>query len=139
MFVWMSRTHPHHSIKFVIVFAILGAGSVAAQNPLFTEKCSVCHGAEAKGGDRGPVLANNRRLGTRLVEDLMASSGDVDGLVFYGESGGAFAAVDAKNGKTLWHFGAGGIFKASPITYTVAGRQYVAIASGANIIAFALP
>lgn len=61
------------------------------------------------------------------------------GLVFYGESGGAFAAVDAKNGKTLWHFGAGSIFKASPITYMVAGRQYVAIAAGANIIAFALP
>ena len=61
------------------------------------------------------------------------------GLIFYGESSGAFAAVDAKNGKTLWHFGAGSIFKASPITYMVAGRQYVAIASGANIIAFALP
>jgi len=61
------------------------------------------------------------------------------GLVFYGESSGAFAAVDAKNGKTLWHFGTGGIFKASPMTYMVGGRQYVAIASGANIIAFALP
>jgi len=61
------------------------------------------------------------------------------GLIFYGESGGAFAAVDAKNGKTLWHFGTGSIFKASPITYMAAGRQYVAIAAGANIIAFALP
>ncbi|MEO8050157.1 MAG: PQQ-binding-like beta-propeller repeat protein [Acidobacteriota bacterium] len=61
------------------------------------------------------------------------------GLVFYGESSGAFAAVDAKNGKTLWHFGAGSVWKGSPMTYTVAGRQYVAVASGANIIAFALP
>ena len=26
------------------------------------------------------------------------------GLVFYGETGGGFAAVDAKTGKTLWHF-----------------------------------
>ena len=61
------------------------------------------------------------------------------GLVFYGESTGAFAAVDATDGKALWHFNAGSIFKASPITYMVGGRQYVAIASGANILAFALP
>jgi alcohol dehydrogenase (cytochrome c) len=47
--------------------------------------------------------------------------------------------VDAKNGKTLWHFDAGSTWKASPMTYTVAGRQYIAIASGANILAFALP
>jgi PQQ-dependent dehydrogenase (methanol/ethanol family) len=65
--------------------------------------------------------------------------GTSTGLVFYGESSGAFAAVDAKNGKTLWHFDAGSTWKASPMTYTVAGRQYIAIASGANILAFALP
>jgi PQQ-dependent dehydrogenase (methanol/ethanol family) len=61
------------------------------------------------------------------------------GLVFYGESTGAFAAVDAKKGKTLWHFDAGSVWKGSPMTYTVAGRQYIAIASGANILTFALP
>lgn len=61
------------------------------------------------------------------------------GLVFYGETGGAFAAVDAKNGKTLWHFGTNSVWKASPMTYTAAGRQYIAIASGANILSFALP
>src|SRR5450631_2601559 len=72
MFVWMSCAYLHCSVKLVIVFAVLGAGMAAAQNPLFTEKCAVCHGAEAKGGDRGPALANNRRLGTRSLEDLMA-------------------------------------------------------------------
>src|SRR3954469_16790547 len=59
-------------IRWVGAFAILGAGLAAAQNPLFTEKCAVCHGAEAKGGDRGPALAYNRRLASRSVEDLMA-------------------------------------------------------------------
>ena len=72
MFVWMSRTHLYRSLKLVVVLAVLGAGRAAAQDPLFTEKCAVCHGAEAKGGDRGPALANNRRLGSRSVEDLMA-------------------------------------------------------------------
>ncbi len=60
-------------------------------------------------------------------------------LVFYGESSGGFAAVDAATGKTLWHFEAGAMWKASPMTYSVNGRQYVAIASGANILSFALP
>ncbi|HVX66939.1 MAG TPA: PQQ-binding-like beta-propeller repeat protein, partial [Bryobacteraceae bacterium] len=61
------------------------------------------------------------------------------GLVFYGETGGGFAAVDAKTGRTLWHFETSQPWKASPMTYTVAGRQYVAIASGGNVLAFALP
>jgi len=59
--------------------------------------------------------------------------------VFYGETGGGFAAVDAKNGKTLWHFEANQIWKGSPMTYAVKGKQYVAIASGGNILSFSLP
>jgi PQQ-dependent dehydrogenase (methanol/ethanol family) len=61
------------------------------------------------------------------------------GLVFFGETSGGFAAVDARTGKYLWHFEASEPWKASPITYMVNGRQYVAIASGANILSFALP
>jgi PQQ-dependent dehydrogenase (methanol/ethanol family) len=61
------------------------------------------------------------------------------GLVFFGETSGGFAAVDAKTGKYLWHFEAGEPWKASPMTYMVNGRQYIAIASGANILSFALP
>jgi alcohol dehydrogenase (cytochrome c) len=33
----------------------------------------------------------------------------------------------------------GGTWKGSPMTYTIDGRQYVAIASGSNILSFALP
>jgi PQQ-dependent dehydrogenase (methanol/ethanol family) len=61
------------------------------------------------------------------------------GLVFYGETGGGFAAVDAKTGKTLWHFETNQEWRASPMTYQVNGRQYVAIAAGGNILSFALP
>jgi PQQ-dependent dehydrogenase (methanol/ethanol family) len=61
------------------------------------------------------------------------------GLVFYGETGGGFAAVDAKTGRTLWHFETNQIWKASPMTYMVNGKQYVAIASGGNVLSFALP
>jgi len=60
------------------------------------------------------------------------------GLLFYGESGGTFAAAEAKTGKTLWHFNTGQVWKASPMTYTVNGKQYVAIAAGGNIVSFTL-
>jgi alcohol dehydrogenase (cytochrome c) len=60
------------------------------------------------------------------------------GLLFYGETGGGFAAVDAGSGKTLWHFETGQGWKASPMTYMVSGRQYVAIAAGNAILSFAL-
>ncbi len=60
------------------------------------------------------------------------------GLIFYGESGGSFAAADAKSGKTLWHFNTSAVWKASPMTYTVHGKQHVAIAAGGNILSFTL-
>ena len=60
------------------------------------------------------------------------------GLLFYGESGGTFAAADAKTGKTLWNFNTGQVWKASPMTYTVKGQQYVSIAAGGNVFAFSL-
>ena len=60
------------------------------------------------------------------------------GVLFYGETGGGFAALDAKDGKPLWHFETNQEWKASPMTYLVNGKQYVAIASGGNILAFAL-
>jgi alcohol dehydrogenase (cytochrome c) len=61
------------------------------------------------------------------------------GVLFYSESTGAFAAVDAQTGNSLWHFETGQSPKASPMTYMVNGRQFVAIASGANVLSFALP
>jgi PQQ-dependent dehydrogenase (methanol/ethanol family) len=66
---------------------------------------------------------------------VLSTSGN---LLFYGETGGSFAALDAKTGKNLWHVETGQQWKASPMTYMVNGRQYVAIAAGSNILSFAL-
>ena len=71
-----------------------------------------------------------------LASGLMATAG---GLIFYGDGNGAFIAADAKNGKLLWHFNTGALITAGPSTYTVDGKQYVAVASYANVFAFALP
>lgn len=61
------------------------------------------------------------------------------GLVFFGEDSGAFAAVDAKSGRLLWHFQTSQLWKASPMTYSVDGKQLLAVAAGGSIIAFGLP
>jgi alcohol dehydrogenase (cytochrome c) len=60
------------------------------------------------------------------------------GLVLFGEDSGAFAAIDAKTGRLLWHFPANTSWNASPMTYLAGGRQFVAIAGGGTVFAFGL-
>jgi len=66
---------------------------------------------------------------------VLATAG---GLIFYGQPNGGFSAVDQSNGKMLWQFPTNVRMKASPITYTVGGNQYVAVAAGPNILCFGL-
>jgi alcohol dehydrogenase (cytochrome c) len=61
------------------------------------------------------------------------------GVVFFGDDSGAFMAVDASNGRPLWHFQTSVFWNASPMTYLFDDRQYVATAAGSTIIAFGLP
>jgi alcohol dehydrogenase (cytochrome c) len=60
-------------------------------------------------------------------------------LVFFGDDSESFEAADAKTGKPLWHFTVGQKIHASPMSYAVLGKQYVAIAAGSDIFSFALP
>jgi alcohol dehydrogenase (cytochrome c) len=60
------------------------------------------------------------------------------GLVIVAEDGGGLMAVDAQSAKPLWHFQTNQTWKASPMTYMFDGKQHIAIAGGANIMAFAL-
>ncbi len=60
------------------------------------------------------------------------------GLLFFGDDAQSFEALDALNGKPLWHFNTGQDMSASPMTYAVAGKQYVAVAAGSNVLSFAL-
>jgi PQQ-dependent dehydrogenase (methanol/ethanol family) len=72
----------------------------------------------------------------RNYSGVLATAG---GLVFFGETSGGFAAADAKTGRPLWSFEGNQPWKASPMTYVAGGRQYIAIASGPNIVSFSLP
>jgi len=61
------------------------------------------------------------------------------GIVFFGDEAQSFEAVDAATGVPLWHFQTGQGIHASPMSYEVNGKQYVAIASGTDLFSFALP
>jgi alcohol dehydrogenase (cytochrome c) len=73
---------------------------------------------------------------------VTASAGVIStasGLVFFGENSGSFMAADAASGKVLWDFPTNHVWKASPMTYMFDNKQYIAIAVGQSITAFALP
>lgn len=61
------------------------------------------------------------------------------GLLFFGDDAENFEAVDAHSGKPLWHFNTGQDMSASPMTYAIDGKQYVAIAAGSDVFSFSLP
>ena len=59
------------------------------------------------------------------------------GLVFFGNDNEEFEAVDARTGQSLWKFNVGQTLHASPMSYAVDGRQYLTIAAGSDLFAFA--
>jgi len=61
------------------------------------------------------------------------------GVLFASSRDGNFIALDARSGKSLWRYQTGGNMAASPMSFAVDGRQYVAVASGDSIYCFALP
>jgi alcohol dehydrogenase (cytochrome c) len=62
-----------------------------------------------------------------MVAGVLATAG---GLVFTGDAEGFFTAYDAQTGEDLWHFQCGSGHHASPITYNLDGKQYLAVAVG---------
>ena len=81
-----------------------------------------------------------------LIGGVLATGGD---LVFNGEANGWFKAFDARTGKELWKYNCGAGVNAPAVSYTVGGKQYVAVAAGGNnqidakrgnsVFVFALP
>lgn len=60
----------------------------------------------------------------------MATAG---GIVFAGEGNGLFKAYNSETGNMLWQFQAGAGVNAPPVSYTVDGKQYIAVAAGGNV------
>jgi alcohol dehydrogenase (cytochrome c) len=60
-------------------------------------------------------------------------------LVFSGGREGYFLALDARTGALLWKAPVGGQVNAGAMSYSVNGKQYVAIAAGNALFAYGLP
>jgi alcohol dehydrogenase (cytochrome c) len=134
--------------------------SIEGCNFLFTEqqKDFVDQGGTVKPRDRfagGGTKTPNRLYGSLKAVDpatgetkaalkleypnysgALATAGN---LVFIGHPDGTFSAHDAKTLKEVWSFNVGTGINAPPISYSVNGKQYVAVLAGsrqsANIIA----
>lgn len=91
---------------------------------------------EGPGGFLGELVAwdpvaNKKVWG--IKEDLPFNGGTLStggNLVFSGNLHGDFRAIDAKTGKVLWSKNLGSGIGAGPVTYSVDGKQYVAIVIG---------
>ncbi|WP_448608736.1 PQQ-dependent dehydrogenase, methanol/ethanol family [Geodermatophilus sp. URMC 60] len=62
-----------------------------------------------------------------MCASVLATAGD---LVFAGTPSGTFVALDARSGEFLWQFNCGSGHHSSPITYSVEGKQYIAVPVG---------
>jgi glucose dehydrogenase len=59
-------------------------------------------------------------------------------LLFAGGREGYFQALNARTGALLWKLNLGGAIAAGPMSYSIDGKQYVAIAGGNSLFVFGL-
>jgi glucose dehydrogenase len=65
-----------------------------------------------------------------MIGGALATAG---GLVFAGEGNGLFKAYNSATGEMLWQFQCGAGVNAQPVSYSVNGKQYIAVAAGGNV------
>ena len=101
---------------------------------------------DLKAGEPGSVRALDALTGARkwdfplqIGSSATGVIGTAGGVAFASSNDGNLIALDSKNGKYLWHYYTGANIVASPMSYSVGGKQYVAIAAQSAIFAFALP
>jgi alcohol dehydrogenase (cytochrome c) len=81
---------------------------------------------EALNLETKKVLWTNRQRAP-LSSGVLATAG---GVVFAGALDRVFAAYDDADGKELWRVRLNDVPNSAPITYSIAGRQYVAVVVG---------
>src|SRR5665213_535707 len=104
----------------------------------------------------GPINLRTDAEGTGAVRAIDPATGDMkwefkmsdvidsgilttaSNLLFVGGREGYFFALDAGSGAMLWKASVGGQVSAGPMTYSLGGRQYVAISAGNALYTFAL-
>ena len=101
-------------------------------------------GGERGGWSESMVMAIDYKTGKpRWTHDwegslragMLSTAGNV---LFTGGPSNDIVALDASNGKALWHAGLNGTLTNGPITYELDGRQYVVAAAGDTLWSFVL-
>jgi alcohol dehydrogenase (cytochrome c) len=101
-------------------------------------------GTDRGGWSESMIQAIDYRTGTiawthpwegNVRTGLVSTAGDV---LFAGGPSSDIVALDATNGRALWHAGINGTISNGPITYELDGRQYVVAAAGDTLWAFVL-
>ena len=93
-------------------------------------------GIKALDPETGKAIWDFKLYQGSLTNGLLATSG---GVLFASSRDGNIIALDAKTGKHLWHFQTGGNNAASPMSFAINGKQYIALSAGNNLFTFALP
>lgn len=76
------------------------------------------------------------KMGDITWGGVLSTEGDI---IFGGGKEGYFVALDANSGELLWKASVGGQINSGPMSYSVNGKQYIAIAAGTALFTFALP
>jgi alcohol dehydrogenase (cytochrome c) len=66
---------------------------------------------------------------------MMSLLSTAGGLVFGGDTNGRFRAFDQRTGRVLWEVNLGSPVSGYPVTFAVAGKQYVAVSTGSSLTA----
>ena len=93
-------------------------------------------GIKALDPETGKTVWDFKLFQGSLSNGVLATAG---GVLFASSRDGNLIALDARTGKYLWHYQTGGNHAASPISYAINGRQYVALTAGNALYSFALP
>jgi len=93
-------------------------------------------GIKALDPENGKTVWDFKLFQGSLTNGVLATAG---GVLIASSRDGNIIALDAKTGKHLWHYQTGGNNAASPMTFSLNGRQYISLSAGNNLFTFALP
>jgi len=79
-----------------------------------------------------PVTGETKAVAKLTYPNYAGALATAGNLVFLGHLDGTFSAYDAKTLQEVWSFNVGTGINAPPITYSVNGKQYVAVLVGAR-------